>query len=201
MKVIKYQYVTEVNLGSEENPQYNQITATKEMEYSDENYQLALSEAYNQQVQIEDVPDTRPLFQIKSDKEAELSAICHSVITEGIDVETTKGTEHFSLQETDQINLTTALSSVKAGAAVYPYHADGQLCRMFTADEIKKIAETAISYTLYHKTLCNHLLAWVRRSETPEEIGTITYSADNLPDDLAANMESILTQSASVEEV
>lgn len=174
---------------------------TFERNYSDSNIEWAKSESYNGEYEIVDVSDDRPLHEIKSEKEGELSATCNSVITSGIDVETTKGTEHFSLQETDQINLTTALSSVKAGAALYPYHADGQLCRMFTADEIKKIAEAAISYTLYHKTLCNHLLAWVRRAETSEEIESITYSADNLPDDLSANMESILTQSSSMEGV
>ena len=139
-----------------------------------------------------------PLDARRPEKEAELSAACNSAIVAGMDVETTQGTEHFSLEETDQINLTTALSAVKAGAANYPYHADGQLCRMFTAEEIRTIASAAISHTLYHRTLCNHLLTWARRAETEKELEGITYTAEGLPDDLAQNMAQVLKEAQNV---
>ena len=152
--------------------------------------------AYNGEYTIEDVPDDRPLDEIRTDKLAELSSSCNAAITDGMDVETTKGTEHFSLQETDQINLTTALSAVQSGAAGYPYHADGQLCRLFTAAEIQAIAAASVKHKLYHTTLCNHLLTWARRAETAEELDGITYSADGLPEDLAANMAAVLAAAA-----
>lgn len=141
-------------------------------------------------------PDDRPLDEIRADKLAELSASCNAAITAGMDVETTQGTEHFSLQETDQINLTTALSAVQSGAAGYPYHADGQLCRLFTAAEIQAIAAASVKHKLYHTTLCNHLLTWARRAKTREELSGITYAADGLPEDLAANMAAVLAASA-----
>ena len=97
--------------------------------------------------------NNRPLEEIRADKLEELSASCNAAITAGMDVETTQGTEHFSLQETDQINLTTALSAVQSGAAGYPYHADGQLCRLFTAAEIQAIAAASVKHKLYHTTL------------------------------------------------
>ena len=140
--------------------------------------------------------NNRPLDEIRSDKLAELSASCNAAITDGMDVETTQGTEHFSLQETDQINLTTALSAVQSGAAGYPYHADGQLCRLFTAAEIQAIAAASVKHKLYHTTLCNHLLTWARRAETKEELFGITYAADGMPEDLAANMASVLAAAA-----
>ena len=140
--------------------------------------------------------NNRPLDEIRADKLAELSASCNAAITAGMDAETTKGTEHFSLQETDQINLTTALSAVQSGAAGYPYHADGQLCRLFTAAEIQAIAAASVKHKLYHTTLCNHLLTWARRAETKEELSGITYSAIGLPDDLAANMAAVLAAAA-----
>ena len=152
--------------------------------------------AYNGEYTIEDVPDDRPLDEIRTDKLAELSASCNAAITAGMDVETTQGTEHFSLQETDQINLTTALSAVQSGAAGYPYHADGQLCRLFTASEIQAIAAASVKHKLYHTTLCNHLLTWARRAETREELSGITYAADGMPEDLAANMAAVLAASA-----
>ena len=152
--------------------------------------------AYNGEYTIEDVPDDRPLDEIRTDKLAELSSSCNDAITAGMDVETTQGTEHFSLQETDQINLTTALSAVQSGAAGYPYHADGQLCRLFTAAEIQAIAAASVKHKLYHTTLCNHLLTWARRAETREELTGITYAADGMPDDLAANMAAVLAAAA-----
>ena len=140
--------------------------------------------------------NNRPLDEIRADKLEELSSSCNAAITDGMDVETTQGTEHFSLQETDQINLTTALSAVQSGAAGYPYHADGQLCRLFTAAEIQAIAAASVKHKLYHTTLCNHLLTWARRAETKEELSGITYAADGMPEDLAANMAAVLAAAA-----
>ena len=57
-----------------------------------------------------------PLDTIKSEKEAEISTACNAAIVAGMDVETTQGAEHFSLQETDQINLTTAYNAILSGA-------------------------------------------------------------------------------------
>ena len=158
--------------------------------------EIAKLEAYNGEYTIEEEPDDRALDEIRADKLAELSSSCNDAITAGMDVETTQGTEHFSLQETDQINLTTALSAVQAGAPGYPYHADGQLCRLFTASEIQAIAAASVKHKLYHTTLCNHLLTWARRAETKEELSGITYSAIGLPDDLAANMAAVLAAAA-----
>lgn len=135
---------------------------------------------------------------VRLSKEEELSSTCNSVIVAGMDVETTQGTEHFSLQETDQINLTAAHNAVVSGVPKYPYHADGKLCRMFSADEIKSISAASIQHKMYHTTLCNHLLTWARRAETAEELAGITYSADNLPADLAQNMTKIMESSQNV---
>ena len=154
--------------------------------------------AYNGEQTIEEESDDRPLDEIRSDKLAELSASCNTAITAGMDVETTKGTEHFSLQETDQINLTTALSAIQNGSTGYPYHADGQLCRLFSAKELQAIAEASIKHKLYHTTLCNHLMAWVRRVEDKKELADIKYSIENLPQDLKQNMIDILEKTVQL---
>lgn len=139
--------------------------------------------------------ETKNFTRNQQNKLVALSTTCNQVITDGMDVETTEGTEHFSLEETDQINLTTAVSAIEQGAKGYPYHADKKLCRMFTAGEIKSIAESATAHKLYNTTLCNHLLMLVRRATTTAELDTITYSADCLPIDLAENMKKILVAS------
>lgn len=193
MKVIKYRLMTEVNRGTEEQPDIQQTFSDVELGWSEANEELAKREAYNGEYTI---VDDSPIEEVRTDKLAELSASCNAAITAGMDVETTQGTEHFSLQETDQINLTTALSAVQSGAAGYPYHADGQLCRLFTAAEIQAIAEASVRHKLYHTTLCNHLLTWARRAEAKEELNGIAYSAEGLPEDLAANMAAVLAAAA-----
>lgn len=196
MKVLKYRLMTEVNHGTDEQPDIQQIFSGVSLGWSEANEELAKREAYNGEYTIEEVPDDRPLDEIRTDKLAELSASCNTAITAGMDVETTQGTEHFSLKETDQINLTTALSAVQSGAAGYPYHADGQLCRLFTSAEIQAIAAASVKHKLYHTTLCNHLLTWARRAETKEELSVITYASDGMPEDLAANMAAVLAAAA-----
>ena len=132
---------------------------------------------------------------LRAAKHAEISAASEATIYAGMDVTTTQGTEHFSLQETDQINLTAAVTAVQQGAAGYPYHADGELCRMFTAAEIGAVGQASIAHKLYHTTYCNHLFAWIRRA-TAAELAGITYGAE-LPEDLAASMQALLTQAGS----
>lgn len=140
-------------------------------------------------------PDPVPLEDKRAAKTAAMSAACNAAITAGMDVTTTQGTEHFSLQETDQINLTAAVTAVQQGASDYPYHADGELCRMFTAAEIGAVGQASIAHKLYHTTYCNHLFAWIRRASAAELAG-ITYGAE-LPEDLAASMQALLTQAGS----
>jgi hypothetical protein len=82
------------------------------------------------------------------------------------------------------------LSLVQQGAPFVPYHADGELCRMFTAEEFMAVANTAIQHIFYHRTYCNHLNAWIRRGSLAE-VRDMFYGVD-LPADLAENMTQLL---------
>ncbi|HWS42614.1 MAG TPA: hypothetical protein VN421_05950 [Pseudoflavonifractor sp.] len=141
------------------------------------------------------LPEPGPvdLDSFRTAKLAELSAAGNAAIVVGVDVvlPSTGETEHFALEETDQINLSTALSAVGQGAAGYPYHADGQLCRMYPAADILAISHTAIQHKLCETTYCNHMLVWVRRAETVEELAGITYGIE-LPPDLESNLVAVL---------
>lgn len=138
------------------------------------------------------------LEQLRTMKTDEMKTACDDAIYAGVDVTTTQGSEHFALQLVDQINLTTAYNAVLNGAEGYPYHADNTMCRMFTADEIKAVSEAGIAHITYHTTLCNHLLTWVRRAETIDELKGIKYKAEGLPSDLAQNMQSVLSSAQSL---
>jgi hypothetical protein len=82
------------------------------------------------------------------------------------------------------------LSAVQQGASAVPYHADGELCRMFTAEEFMTVANAAIAHIFWHRTYCNHLNAWIKRGKL-KEISGIFYGIE-LPADLAENMEQLL---------
>lgn len=86
------------------------------------------------------------LEELLPEKLTELDNACRKAIVEGCWVELADGsTQHFALTEADQINLNVALEAVKAGADGYPYHADGELCRVFSAADINAVAAAAVA--------------------------------------------------------
>jgi len=128
----------------------------------------------------------------KQSKLLELSKVCNATIAEGCDVTLSDGkTGRISRTDEDQINLMSALATVQAGAAGYPYHLNGELCRVYAAADITIMATAATQHKIYHSTYCNHLNVWVRRSATVEAVQAITYGAA-LPVDLADNMKEVL---------
>lgn len=82
------------------------------------------------------------------------------------------------------------VTTLKEGAAAVPYHADGELCRMYPAEEFAALAQAATAHVFWHRTYCNHVNAWIRRAGL-EELGSITYGSE-LPEDLAAHMAGVL---------
>ena len=133
------------------------------------------------------------LEELLPEKLTELDNACRKAIVEGCWVELADGsTQHFALTEADQINLNVALEAVKAGAEGYPYHADGELCRVFSAADINAVAAAAVAHKLYHTTYFNHAKQWATRAKTADELAGIHYGAQ-LPEDLAANMAKVIS--------
>ena len=124
--------------------------------------------------------------QVRAAKLQEIGLACTAAIYAGIEVEDA----HYSLTEHDQTELMAQNAAIAAGAQAVPYHADGQLCRMYPAEEFAALAQAATAHVFYHRTYCNHLNAWIRRAELPELAG-IAYGAE-LPEDLAEHMAGVL---------
>lgn len=125
--------------------------------------------------------------QVRTAKLQEVGAACSAAIYAGVSV----GDSHYSLTEHDQTEIMAQYAVVKEGAAAVPYHADGQLCRMYPAEEFAALAQAATAHVFYHRTYCNHLNAWIRRAGL-EEMADIAYGAE-LPEDLAAGMAAIIS--------
>ena len=124
--------------------------------------------------------------QVRAVKLQEIGLACSAAIYTGVDV----GGSHYSLTEHDQTEIMAQYATVKEGAQAVPYHADGELCRMYPAEEFAALAQAATAHVFYHRTYCNHMNAWIRRAGL-EELSAITYGAD-LPADLRASMAAIL---------
>ena len=134
-----------------------------------------------------------PLDERRAAKKAEIGAACTAAIYAGVSV----GGFHYSLTEHDQMELTAQYALVKEGVPAVPYHADGELCRMYPADEFTVLARAATAHVFYHRTYCNHVNAWIARAEA-EKLAGIVYGAE-LPEDLAASMAAVLEAGGGAE--
>ena len=124
--------------------------------------------------------------QVRAAKLQEIGLACSAAIYAGVDV----GGSHYSLTEHDQTEIMAQYTTVKEGAPAVPYHADGELCRMYPAEEFAALAQAATAHVFYHRTYCNHMNAWIRRAGL-EELSYIMYGMA-LPADLAASMATIM---------
>jgi len=116
---------------------------------------------------------------IKAIKNAEMSAICNKTITGGFDVILSDGaSHHFSLTIQDQLNLITLSSMISAGETVIPYHADGELCKGYSAEDITTIINTATAFKTFHVTYYNSLRAYIESIDDISEINSIVYGMD-----------------------
>ena len=126
--------------------------------------------------------------QVRAAKLQEIGLACTAAIYAGVDV----GDAHYSLTEHDQTELMAQNAAIAAGAQAVPYHADGELCRMYTAAEFSALAQAATAHVFYHRTYCNHVNAWIARAGL-DELAAIEYGAE-LPADLAASMAQIMQE-------
>lgn len=139
--------------------------------------------------------DWNDVEQLREVKRQEIGLACSAAIYAGIGI----GGSHYSLTERDQMELTAQYTLVKEGAPAVPYHADGELCRLYPADEFTALAQAATAHVFYHRTYCNHVNAWIARADLAELDG-IAYGAE-LPEDLAASMKAILEAGGGAENV
>ena len=113
---------------------------------------------------------------LKEKKIQEMSAVCNNIIVAGFDtVLSDNETHHFSLTVQDQLNLITLSTMASAGETNIPYHADGELCKMFSAEDINTIINTTTAFKTYHITYFNSLKVYINALESMSDVTAITY--------------------------
>lgn len=125
------------------------------------------------------------LEKLKERKITEMSAASQTTITNGIDY----NEKHYRLNTTDQINLTSLYALAQAGTSV-PYHADGEVCRVFTPEEMCGLVQNATKWVIYHTTYFNLLKHQILSLETEDEVKSVYYGID-LKDEYKSVLNSI----------
>lgn len=123
------------------------------------------------------------LETLVENKLKEISEACKYAIYNGIDVTFSDGTtKHFSLTIEDQMNLNSLFAQINMGVIDttngIAYHADGEICTMFTLEDFTLISNTASAFKVRETTYCNHLMAYVKSLTTKEEIINVVYGQE-----------------------
>ena len=129
------------------------------------------------------------LCQVIQKKIDFLSETCHSIIENGIQI----GDVHYSLTATDQMNL-SKLASQAMITPEYPlfYHADGELCRQYTPEEILTISQVGVGWVTYHTTYFNYAKAYVSNLTNIQDIIEFKYGSTIRDSELDSHMRTIL---------
>lgn len=119
------------------------------------------------------------LAELKAEKKASLDRAGSEIIRRGISVKLKSGeTKHFSLDEHDQLNLFGKLAELTAGAPLCAYHADGEPCTYFLAEDMRAIVQRAVWFVSYHTTYLNALHRWLDVCQDEAELSSIFYGAE-----------------------
>lgn len=119
------------------------------------------------------------LVAAQSLKRSEIASACEQTIYNGINVTLADGTvEHFRLTEHDQLNLFGKQVQIAAGVEKIEYHADGQPCRYYSAEDMQTIIQAAIFHVSYHTTYCNAVNMWIAGCQDAAEVQGIFYGTD-----------------------
>ena len=196
MKLLKYQIVTMSNMGMEEQPDIACAFSDVSLICTDENYEANLSfakaEAYNGEVSVENIFKT--VEEAKPAKIAEIKQVCESYIYAGTDVTYSDGTtEHFTYTLADQSNISEMFTAIMAGATEYPYHADGEICKIYTKEQIVTIYGTLSLFKTEATTYHNSLKAQINAMTDADAISAIKFKETELTGEYLTNYTEMMT--------
>ena len=195
MKVLKYRLMTEINHGTEEQPDIACAFSDVSLICTDENYEANLSfakaEAYNGEVSVENIFKT--VEEAKPAKIAEIKQVCESYIYAGTDVTYSDGTtEHFTYTLADQSNISEMFTAIMAGATEFPYHADGEICKVYSKAQIVAIYGTLSLFKANITTYHNSLKAQVNAMTDADEINAVKFGETELIGDYLDNYNTMM---------
>ena len=138
------------------------------------------------------LPD--PTDSIKAKKISEIKQDCEGYIYAGTDVTYADGTvEHFTYTLADQSNISEMFTAVMAGATEYPYHADGEICKIYTKEQIVAIYGTLSLFKTEATTYHNSLKAQINAMTDTDAISTTKFKETELTGEYLTNYTAMMT--------
>jgi len=169
--VISYQIVGGGYIPNENQVVYEVDEIPEEVQMNSKNY------CYIDGQFVEN-PNIDRLTPAKEVKVQELSNTCSNTIYQGIPITLSDGsTQHFTLTEQDQLNLSGIGLKLLMGAQQIAWHEDDvtKECQYYSAEDVQKIIATLTTFKEYHITYFRDLRIYVYSLNTVEEVEAIEY--------------------------
>ena len=142
------------------------------------------------------VPSQDPakiLNNVKSTKLAEISKSCEDYIYAGTDVTLPDNTtEHFTYTLADQSNISEMFTAIMAGATEYPYHADGEICKIYSKEDIVTIYGTLSLFKTAATTYHNSLKAQINAMTDADAINAVKFKETELEGEYLENYAEMM---------
>ena len=137
------------------------------------------------------LPD--PTDSVKAEKIDEIKKACEEYIYAGTDVTYADGaTEHFTYSLADQSNISEMFTAVMAGATEYPYHADGEICKIYSKEQIVTIYGTLSLFKTEATTYHNSLKAQIKAMTDIDAISAIKFKETELTGEYLTNYTAMM---------
>ena len=137
--------------------------------------------------------DAEILNTTKTAKLTEISKSCEDYIYAGTNVTFSDSTtEHFTYTLADQSNISEMFTAIMAGATEYPYHADGEICKIYTKEQIITIYGTLSLFKTEATTYHNSLKAQINAMTDIDAISAIKFKETELTGEYLTNYTAMM---------
>ena len=137
------------------------------------------------------LPD--PAVSAKAEKIDEIKKNCEDYIYTGTNVTYADGTvEHFTYSLVDQSNISEMFTAIMAGATEYPYHADGEICKIYSKEQIVTIYGTLSLFKTEATTYHNSLKAQIKAMTDVDAIIAVKFKETELTGEYLTNYAAMM---------
>ena len=139
-----------------------------------------------------------PVIAAKEEKIKEIKKSCEDKILNGTEVQYADGTkEHFTYSLADQSNISEMFTAAMAGASEFPYHSDGNVCKVYTKEQIVQIYGTLSLFKTEATTYHNSLKAQVNAMEAVEEVDAVEFGKTKLTGEYLNNYNVMMASATT----